>query len=579
VSGFVLTCWRATASRRYTADDLREVAYSIAPSNISPNTPVFHEHPGLALAILNPVTSVVKKGGCACLGMLLDSHEDWWKPALTSPDGSYAICRSNDGCVELVTDDFGSRPLWYVQTPDVFLASTSQRAIVRLLGDFSLNPRAVSWMLSSGCLGPEDSWDNRLRRVPPGTRLSLDRHTWDLTASRMAQVDESDAVPITETDQVRKMSEALSQTFEALDLSVPDWRLPLSGGKDSRCLLVYLRRAGHWPKCITWGMEQARLKEKSDAYIAARVAEAVGVEHEYFAVDRPREPRTHALGRYVATCEGLIDHVSAYVDGLDMWRELFESGVVGVMRGEIAMGWYVVKAPQQGRRSIVPSVADYSESSVIKRLALPDQTWPEHLLQQPGETAQQHADRLYFEIRLPRVLAPLNHLKCAYVEVAEPLLSRAVARVTRRILLTGRAIPVLRELTEHEGPQLPFATASALASVERCVRETAFAQEVKRELSSATAKKVLSDDALELLVRGMEARSSNRGLAWKVALHSASRLAPSLARRAGTRAMPVSVLPYELAFRAYIASRTVEMFTLDAQTVPVSRRRAGPAIP
>jgi hypothetical protein len=262
-----------------------------------------------------------------------------------------------------------------------------------------------------------------------------------------------------------------------------DWRLSLSGGKDSRCLLIYLQRAGFAPRCITWGMEQSRLGQGSDAHVAALVARAMGVEQEYFAVDRTAEPQVDALGRYVAASEGLIDHVSAYMDGLDMWREVFESGVAGVVSGEVAMGWYVVKAPEHGRRAIVPALGDYSARSVIRHLNLPVQTWPEHLRQLPGETPQQHADRLYFEIRVPRVLATLNLLKCAYVEVAEPLLSRAVAHLVSRILLTGRAIPVVRDLTMQEGPDLPFAADSALASIERCGREGAVAAEVRRKLS------------------------------------------------------------------------------------------------
>ena len=373
------------------------------------------------------------------------------------------------------------------------------------------------------------------------------------------------------------MGKAVAQTCEALDLRVADWRLPLSGGKDSRCLLIYLQRAGHRPKCITWGIELSRLSQNSDAHIAARVAEAMGVEHEYFVVDRSAESPTDVLGRYVAASEGLIDNVNAYLDGLDMWRELFESGVAGVIRGEIAEGWYVVKASQQGRRAIAPSVGDYAPRSLIRQLGLPDQTWPVHLQQQPTETAQQHADRLYTELRLPRTLAALNHLKCAYVEVAEPLLSRAVTHVIRRIMLTGRARPALHDLTEQEGPRLPFATAPALLSVERCVRDEAFAQEIRRELASETAARLFSGDAIELMLTGMAARSSDKGLAWKHALHSASRLAPAVTQRLGTRVIPVSVPPYQLAFRAYVASRTVDMLASDADESPLPKRGAAPS--
>jgi hypothetical protein len=569
-------CWRDLSVRTYTADDLLDIARALAPSNAAPNRPRLQELPGLALAVLNPVSSVRDKECCVCLGALVDSQQDWWKVGLDSPDGSYAICRSDDDRVELVTDDFGSRPLWYVQTTAVFLASTSQRAIVRLLGDFRLNDRAVSWMLSAGFLGPEDSWDSRLRRVPRGTRLTLDRHAWTLAASRAAPLDDHDTLPISPADQVTMLGQAVTQTCEALDLEMADWRLPLSGGKDSRCLLIYLQRAGHRPKCITWGMEQSRLGLDSDAHVAASVAAAMGVEHQYFVVDRTAEAQIDALGRYVAASEGLVNDVAAYLDGLEMWRTLLQSGVVGVIRGEIPMGWYVVKGPQHGRRAIVPGLSDYASRSTIRHLDLPAQIWPEHLEQLPGETAQQHADRLYFEIRLPRVLAALNLLKCAYVEVAEPLLSRAVAQVTRRILLTGRAIPVMRELVEREGPALPFAGSSALASIERCVREEAVAQEVRRELSSAPATRVFSTEALELLLGGMAARSSDKGLAWKRAIRGVARLAPARAQRLGTQVVPLSVLPFELAFRAYIASRTVDMLTSDAGVTSPTLRGATP---
>ena len=576
MSGLLLACWRDPSARTHSADDVLNLARPLSPTNISPKRPLLHEHPGLVLAVLNPVAGTRTHDGCACVGTLLDSREDWWRIGGDSPDGSYAICRSDSDRVEVVTDDFGSRPVWYVQTADVFLASTSQRAIVRLLGDFMVNPRAVSWMLSAGCLGPEDSWDDRLKRVPRGTRLTLDRHAWVLTASRGAPPDDLAAVPVSPAEQVTLMSRAVAQACEALDLNLNDWRLPLSGGKDSRCLLVYLLRAGHKPRCITWGMEPSRLGRDSDAQVADQVARAMGVEHEYYVVDRTTEPLTDALGRFVSASEGLVDHVSAYADGLDMWRSLFESGVVGVVRGEVAMGWYVVKAPEHGRRAIAPGLGDYSARSVVRHLDLPAQVWPAHLRQRPDETPQQHADRLYFEIRLPRVLATLNLLKCAYVEVAEPLLSRAVARVSGRILLTGRAIPVMRDLTERDGPALPFATAAALDSIERYVRDEAVAREVRRELSSETARRVFSGQAIEQLLDGMAARSSDKGLAWKRALRGAARLAPARAQRLGAQVVPVSVLPFELAFRAYIASRTVDLFAADAAWGLRGRRPTAP---
>jgi hypothetical protein len=564
VAGFVLICERDPSTRTHGSDDLWELAGSLAPSNISPARPLLHELPGLTLVVWNPVSAVMRHEGSVSLGTLLDSRESWWKVGSDPPDGSYAICRSGRDSVEVLADEFASRPLWYVQTPDLFLASTSQRAIVRLLGDFTLNARAVSWMLSAGNLGPEDSWDSRLRRVPRGTLLRLDRRPWKLSFSPFVHEDEPDESPIAQADRLETMGAAIAHACEALDVNMDDWRLPLSGGKDSRCLLAYLRRAGHSPRCITWGSDPTRLGKGSDAEIAARVAKAMGVDQQYFRVDRATEPRIDVLRRYVAVGEGLVDHVSAYMDGFAMWRELFESGVVGVVRGEVATGWYDVQAPHQARRSIVPALDDYGAESLIQRLDLPAQAWPDHLRPRSGETPQQHANRLYFEVRLPRVLAGLNHMRSAYVEVSEPLLSRNVASVARRILQTGSAIPVMQDLARREGPAVPLASSTALPSVERCIRDEAVAHEVRRELSSAAAGRVFSSTALELLLTGMDARGSDKGLAWKQVLHVAARIAPGGVLRLGTKMVPVTVPPFQLAFRAYIASRTADVLATDA---------------
>ena len=573
MAGFLLTCWRDPSSCAYGLDEFRLLAEGLSPDNITANRPLLRTAPGLNLAILNPVPGIRERGTSVCLGSLLDSKETWWRPGTLSPDGSYAICRSSSDCVEVLADDFSSRPVWYAHTPDAFVASTSQRAIVRLLGDFKLNRRAVSWMLSAGCLGPEDSWDERLQRVGRGMLLRLDRHSWKLSASPGAPESEQSG-PIAESDQARMLGDALAQACEALDLDMSKWLLPLSGGKDSRSLLLYLSRAGHLPHCITWGLDPSRLDPGSDASIAPAVAEALGATHEYLRIDRCDEPLDAALGRYAAVGEGLVDHVSAYTDGLDMWAQLFGRGVAGVIRGEIAMGWYVVKSPEQGRRSIAPSLADYSPRSPIRELGMAEQIWPADLQPLPHETAQQHADRLYFDVRLPRILAPLNLLKSAYVEVAEPLLSRSVVEVARRILLTGRAIPVMQVLVEKEGPPVPLATSPALQPLERCVREKAIAAEVRRQLSSGSMQALFSSDAVDLLIGGMDDHASEMGLARKRVLHGLSRLAPTRAHRLVSRRVPLSVPPFQLAFRAYIAHRTVDMLAADAALSGSLRRAA-----
>ena len=110
-----------------------------------------------------------------------------------APDGTYALARWDADVVELVSDVCASRTLWYTMTDDAFLASTSQRALVAVLGSFVLDEAAVSWALSAGTLGPEVSWDARLRRVPPDARVILDRATWRVDVRETPAVFEPQA--------------------------------------------------------------------------------------------------------------------------------------------------------------------------------------------------------------------------------------------------------------------------------------------------------------------------------------------------------------------------------------------------
>jgi len=116
---------------------------------------------------------------------MTEAPEAWWIPGSPAPDGSYALFRAGPKQVELLTDVLASRTVWYVQTEDLFIASTSQQANRFFLGDYRPNVAAYPWMLSAGNLGPGYGWDLRLRPVPGDARLRLDRATWKISLHRM----------------------------------------------------------------------------------------------------------------------------------------------------------------------------------------------------------------------------------------------------------------------------------------------------------------------------------------------------------------------------------------------------------
>ena len=100
----------------------------------------------------------------------------------------------------------------------------------------------------------------------------------------------------------------------------------MSGGHDSRALLVGLLQAERRPVCVTWGLESSLAQPGNDAFVARQLAEHFGLEHRYFALDFPDEPVRDVLTRFLIAGEGRADDFSGYTDGMKLWQNLFESG-------------------------------------------------------------------------------------------------------------------------------------------------------------------------------------------------------------------------------------------------------------
>ncbi|OGP90984.1 MAG: hypothetical protein A2157_17270 [Deltaproteobacteria bacterium RBG_16_47_11] len=214
----------------------------MTPDNIPPVPPKIITADGIAMAIISPNEVLAVKGTSVAMGSIFSPPESWYIPCGRVPAGSFALFRSNEDKVELVTDMVGSRTVWYVQTPDLFLASTSQRAIVYFLESFDQNEEACWWMLSSGMLGPGFAWDRRIRSIPPNSCLVLDRKSWNIHLGTEKTVCLAPQ-PSGDNHQLELESE-IEALIGDLDFDDEKWILALSGGFDSRMLLLSFLQSG-----------------------------------------------------------------------------------------------------------------------------------------------------------------------------------------------------------------------------------------------------------------------------------------------------------------------------------------------
>ena len=540
---------------------LWDVCKALEPDNIVPPAPRVAVHGACAYGVMNPSPLMREGNGSAVVGQILGGESEGER-ALSrgEPDGSFALFRNSCDRLEVVSDPAASRTIWYYKDEERFVASTSQRAIVMFLGSFEFDERVIPWMLSTGGIGPYLSWDRRLEMMRADSRVTLDKRDWSL-AVRSRPIE---FVPLDREEREHEgaLREALGGAFDAFDVDVSQWALPLSGGYDTRAILCMLRDSGNdigRLRTVTWGLASSQGLKGNDATVAKSLADAVGAPHEYYPTDLTDEPAEKVIDRFVLMGEGRTDHLSAHMDGFAMWKALFEAGVHGEIRGDEGIGWTkpFISTDSLVRRSIeFPLCSDYRNLRDYKDYGFVDQVWPQSIgkrVRNEDETNPGWHDRLYHTLKIPTTIAAWSDLKLSYVEVACPLLSRNLLRVVRRlpdVLRTNKKL--FKKIVVSMSPNVEIATGSAIAPSQQILREERIAAVVKEELACERAGAVLPAQFLARVSEGVEA-----GL-WKV-----SRLG-SYSSMVKKVVWGREVDPNILAFRVFLISRMNAVLSEDS---------------
>jgi hypothetical protein len=501
MSKVILVCFRdAKDDARYRLS-LRVLADRLAPNNISPYPPsIDGDNKGVLIAVISPNDTLSIKNTSVCLGQLINPKEDWWSPGTEAPDGSYALFRSDDRHVELLSDVVASRTIWYAKTEHCFLASSSQRAIVSLLQDFQPNYETSLWMLSSGSLGPGQSWDSRIGCLYGDSRLRLNRTTWE-TSHEVAPVS-FEPVDLSTEEHEARLNDVLARTFGNLHL-YSNWVLPLSGGFDSRALLLLLNNRSNI-QTITWGLKSSLMQPNSDAYVARSLASQLNVRNRYFELDTTNESIETVFERFLVMGEGRGDWFGGYTDGFSLWKTLFEEKIVGIIRGDEGFGWTAVRNNYEVKASIgAIGVEDLWQLDALTGLGLQrlgKQKWPDSFRRRESESLSTWRDRLYHQWRIPFRLAALNELKTSYVEVANPFLSRDIIAVIRTMpdsLRTNKTL--FRRIVENLGPRIEFAKFQSIPERGDILSGHTANRLIMDELSSSYATSLLPVDFLRTI--------------------------------------------------------------------------------
>ena len=292
-----------------------------------------------------------------------------------------------------------------------------------LLGDLDPNPEAVALDGHVWDSGADGLVGSPAEETPGAHPFRLDRQSWILQLTsdpvRFEPVDRAD------DEHKAELGAALLDACADLRVDFSDWVLPLSGGMDSRALLLAFLAAEQTTGLRHLGPPQLRRGSRQRRG-GRQGARRDGRRRASLLLDRPLGRGGPATSSPASSWpgEGRTEDFAGYTDGLATWKRLFESGVAGVIRGdEPGWGYRTYHSESYARRRVhLRILDDYPASHLIHRLGLAATAGPARAaatrIGEPHDLPRPHLRRAF---NLPTFFAALNDVKTPYVEIVEPL--------------------------------------------------------------------------------------------------------------------------------------------------------------
>lgn len=227
-------------------------------------------------------------------------------------DGIYGGWRWDGSALAIAADRYGLYPLFAWASRDRLVLSSDLLALVELGAPTTLDDDALAVFVRAGFFLGDDTPFAAIRTVPPGARLEWREDGPQLSGGR----------PIGQPGAMTRAAAidgfiSLFRLAIARRLPSQPFAMPLSGGRDSRHLLLALMEAGAAPDhCVTVGHFPPRGDD--DSAIAARLCAHLGVPHvvlpqyeDRAATEREKNRRTHLLADEHSQFVALADYLRA----------------------------------------------------------------------------------------------------------------------------------------------------------------------------------------------------------------------------------------------------------------------------
>lgn len=546
-------------------DSLKKIERRIIPDNITPNKMIKIVSGNSILSVFNPMSTLKIKNKSIALGHVNNADFDEFNKRGSEFNGSFSIFRDEDKFFQVANDVLGSRTVWYYKDDNLFVSSTSQRAIVMCLNSFEFNDKIIPWMLSAGTIGPGYSYDKRISMIPPNSLLTLDKENWELKCE--SEKSELTNEYTSKSEAKTDLHKALKESFAKININEEKFALPLSGGYDSRGVLLFLRERIKL-QTITWGAKESLNIKDNDAFIAKQLADKIKVENKFYESYNPNVSVKEVFNRYLVNSEGRIDHIGGYLDGMQMWKEFFENKHETLIRGEELLGLYEPASYLDARRaSGVTILSDYAniDSKLIDKLQ------KQELPNYNNEDIYKFKGYYAINYEHPIVFAALNDIKTSYAEIYSPLLSSDILSVVFRMFSSDMIgdKQIFKDIIDELCPDIPIAKRGANKLPSDFMKSKPVIDELIKTFRDVEDNDWYLKDLADYAITKIEIKKQDNKP--KISITTRLRgLAPNWIIELLKKNVNKRMIDWgSFAFRLYIIIKMKELFTQDAETLTI----------
>jgi asparagine synthase (glutamine-hydrolysing) len=217
------------------------------------------------------------------------------------PDGIFAEWIWDGHKLIVNNDRYGLFPLYYFLTNDGIVVSPSLIQLLALGAPTAFDDAALAVFLRLGFFIREDTPFKAIRLIPPDASFC-----W--TAGKLSLAGRLPASKLQSLNRDEVIDTFISLFRSAIERRLPNsgkTAVPLSGGRDSRHILLELCRAGHTPD-VTATMRHLPPRNNGDAESAAQLTSALKIQHTI--IDQPRSRLLAELRKNIATNFSTFEH-------------------------------------------------------------------------------------------------------------------------------------------------------------------------------------------------------------------------------------------------------------------------------